>query len=75
MIFKGEIASKIQFRPTKCIKTDVYNQIFNGKTNIKILVGWIFLPAINATVFSMDTLLTHTVTHFIKHSFRPKTNT
>ena len=25
---------------------------FNGKTNIKILVRWIFLPAINATVFN-----------------------
>ena len=30
--FKGEIASKIQLRPTYH-KTDVCNQIFNGKTN------------------------------------------
>jgi hypothetical protein len=33
--FKGEIASKIQFRPTQCIQTDVCNQIISVKTNKK----------------------------------------
>ena len=37
-------------------KTDVCNQIFNGKTN-KIFCGcWIFLPAINTTVFNFYTV-------------------
>ena len=30
----------------------IFKLYFNGKTNIKILVCWIFLPAINATVFT-----------------------
>ena len=42
--FKREIASKIQFRPTWCIKvqTDDCNQIIHEKTNINFLVCWIF---------------------------------
>ena len=43
--FKGEIASKIQFKPT-----DVCNEIFNGKKRIqKFWVAGFFLPVITAT--------------------------
>ena len=35
--FKGQIASKIQFRSDQCIKTDVCNKIINGKMDAQIL--------------------------------------
>ena len=38
---------------------------FNGKTNIKILVRWIFLPAINATVFSTSTYFSNDVLSYL----------
>ena len=36
------IRFSIEIKLKQCINTDVYNQIFNGKTIIKILVRWIF---------------------------------
>ena len=41
-------------KPTQSIQTDVFNEIFNGKTNKKNSDCWIFLPAIDATVFSKN---------------------
>ena len=49
------IASKIQFRPTYYIQTNVCNQIINEKLIENFWsAGFSDIPAINATVFSMS---------------------